>query len=71
MDRAKTLKVVGDFIVNVQRVAGSPGARAALQLLKPILPTWGLTPEQIAGLDHRFADAGVRKARAKKRAGQS
>lgn len=71
MNSAKTLKVVGDFLMNLQKVAGSPGARAALQLLKPILPSWGLTVEQVAGLDGRYADAAARKARARKRAGQA
>ena len=69
MATAQTIKHVAEFLAKMQKAAGSPAAAAALQLLKPILPSWGLTPDQVAGLDRRFVDAGVRKDRARKRAG--
>jgi len=65
-----TIKQVTTVVTNAQKVLGSPAAAAVLAALKPLLPTWGITPEQAAGLNARFADAGARKARAQKRAGQ-
>lgn len=64
------LKDVESVLTKAQAVLGSPATALLLQALKPMLPTWKLTPEQIAGLDARYADAEVRKAKARKRAGQ-
>lgn len=64
-----TIKQVETILTNAQKVLGSPAAVAILNALRPLLPKWGITAADAAGLDARYADAAARKAKAKKRAG--
>lgn len=50
------------------KLVGSPIAGLVLDAIGSKL-TATITPEQLAGMKARLADAGVRKARAKQRAG--
>lgn len=53
-----------------ERLIKSPIAGVVLHVIGDLLPKAGITPEQLAGMKARLAEAGARKARAQKRAGQ-
>ncbi len=53
-----------------EKLVKSPIAGVVLHVIGDLLPKAGITPEQLAAMKARLVDAGDRKARAKKRAGQ-
>ena len=53
-----------------EKLVKSPIAGVVLHVIGDLLPKAGITPEQLAGMKARLADAGTRKARARQRAGQ-
>ena len=53
-----------------EKLVKSPIAGVVLHVIGDLLPKAGITPEQLAGMQARLADASTRKARARQRAGQ-
>ena len=58
------------WLVAGEKLVKSPIAGVVLQVIGDLLPKAGITPEQLAGMRARLADAEKRKARARQRAGQ-
>lgn len=59
------------WLAKGEQIMRSPITASVFAAIAPFLPKAGFTPEQIAGMKARAADAATREARARKRAGQA
>lgn len=71
MPKKITVEQLEKWLAVGEKLVKSPIATIVLAALAPLLPKAGFTPEQIAGMKARAADASDRERRARKRAGQA